>query len=136
MAAEVLGLEPFTLADLVHDLTWPDGVTVGVVETAGGVRSPLASDGADAVSLAAALVADLIVVVADAGLGTINGVRLSVAALDPLVDARDELGLVVLLNRFDPEVDLHRRNRDWLRDREGLTVETSVEALVPHMLAG
>ena len=50
--------------------------------------------------------------VADAGLGTINSVRLSVGAL------AGPRGLVVFLNRFDAADDLHRRNRDWLRTRE------------------
>jgi len=27
-----------------------------------------------------------------------------------------------VLNRFDPESELHRRNLDWLRRRDGLTV--------------
>ena len=46
MAAEALGRPPFTIDDLVAELLWPDrGVDVGLVETAGGVRSPLAADG-------------------------------------------------------------------------------------------
>ena len=61
--------------------------------------------------------------VADAGLGTINLVRLSVGALTGV------RGVVVFLNRFDRDVDLHRRNLDWLRTREGLEVETDPEAL-------
>ena len=40
MAAEALGRRSFTVADLVTELDWPDAVDVGVVETAGGVRSP------------------------------------------------------------------------------------------------
>ena len=51
-----------------------------LVESAGGVRSPLAADG-DTVTLADALQPALVVLVADAGLGTINLVRLSVDAL-------------------------------------------------------
>ena len=42
MAADALGRPPFTLADLVDEINWPDGVEVGLVETAGGVRSPMA----------------------------------------------------------------------------------------------
>src|SRR5581483_8671020 len=46
MAAEALGLPGFTVADLVGELCWPAaGVEIGVVELAGGVRSPQASDG-------------------------------------------------------------------------------------------
>ena len=30
--------------------------------------------------------------------------------------------VVVVLNRFDPGVDLHVRNREWLQARDGLTV--------------
>ena len=50
MAAEALGRPAFTIADLVDELRWSVGpadpaLDVGLVETAGGVRSPLAADG-------------------------------------------------------------------------------------------
>jgi dethiobiotin synthetase len=116
MAADLLGRGPITLADLVAELAWPEIETeVGLVETAGGVRSPQTHDG-DAVALADALQPDLIVLVADAGLGTINAVRLSFSALPA------DSTVVVILNRFDPESELHRRNRDWLTGPDGLTV--------------
>ncbi|MGI8776549.1 MAG: AAA family ATPase [Acidimicrobiales bacterium] len=104
MAAEALGLASFTLADLVDELSWPRPTAVGWVETVGGPRSPVAAD-ADSAALAAAVEPDLVVLVADAGLGAINAVLLCVAVLPPPV--------VVVLNRFDGS-DLHRRNRDWL----------------------
>jgi 8-amino-7-oxononanoate synthase/dethiobiotin synthase len=120
MAVEALGGATFTISDLVGELTWPDGVEVGVVEGVGGVRSPMAADG-DSTALAAALQPDVIVLVADAGLGVLNLVRLSAGAVD-------HHGLVVHLNRFDPHDDLQRRNREWL-DGDGLSVETSLEAV-------
>ncbi len=127
MAAEALGRSPFGLADLVDEVGWPDksvgatagdAVDVGVVETAGGVRSPLASDG-DCLDLCAALAPDLVLLVADAGLGTINAVRLS-------ADAAESVGrrCVIVLNRFDAAMDLHRRNLEWLRQRDGRRVFT------------
>ncbi|HVX21499.1 MAG TPA: dethiobiotin synthase [Acidimicrobiales bacterium] len=131
MAADVLGRPPFTVADLAAELRWPDPPpAVGLVETAGGVRSPQADDG-DAVALGALLRPDLVVLVADAGLGTINGVRLAVDALSGPIPAGPvpagpvpgmPAPLVVVLNRFDPADDLHRRNRDWLAGRDGLPV--------------
>jgi dethiobiotin synthase len=122
MAAEALGRPPFAIADLVAEIRngGTDDVPV-VVETAGGVRSPIAADG-DCVALIDALSPDLVVLVADAGLGTINAVRLSVAALDGH-------RVVVHLNRFDDHSDLHVRNAQWLRKREGLDVVTDIEAL-------
>jgi dethiobiotin synthetase len=114
MAAEVLGRPPLKMGDLLEELSWPaERVDVGLVETAGGVRSPLAADG-DGASLSRALAPDLAVLVADAGLGTINAVRLTVEALD--------VPCVVVLNRFDPASDLHARNLGWLRERDGLWV--------------
>ncbi len=81
MAAEALGLPPFTVAELIEEMEWPvDRVQVGVVETAGGVRSPQASDG-DVVDVVAGLAPDVVVLVSDAGLGTINAVRMSMDAL-------------------------------------------------------
>ena len=110
MAAEALGRPPFAIADLVHELRWPhDRVEVGLVETAGGVRSPLAADG-DCLALCGVLEPDLVVLVADAGLGTINAVRLTVEAL---VGVRAPV--VVVLNRFDAADGLHERNLEWLR---------------------
>lgn len=124
MAAEVLGQEPPTVADLVAELTWPPGVEVGFVEAVGGVRSPIAVDG-DTVELAAALGPDLVVLVADASLGAVNAVLCSAPWLAAWPTA-------VLLNRYDGGEDLHRRNRAWLVDRHGLDVHTdpaSLEAL-------
>ncbi len=110
MAAATLGRPGFTIADLVSELDWPASrVDVGLLETAGGVRSPLAVDG-DAVSLCRELEADLLVLVADAGLGTINAVRLTTEALGAVGAPQ-----VVVLNRFDESIDLHVRNRSWLR---------------------
>jgi dethiobiotin synthetase len=128
MAAEVLGLPPFTVGDLADELRWPaSSVAVGLVETAGGVCSPQASDG-DAVDVGRLLRPEIVVLVADAGLGMINSVRLSARALSGLAGAQSGTGgparLVVAVNRFDEEHDLHRRNRRWLVDRDGLEVIT------------
>ena len=123
MAAAVLGRPPMSLDDLVGELRWPARVDVGLVEGVGGPRSPLAVDG-DSVDLADRLQPDLVLLVADAALGTINAVRLSLAALAAHP-------VVVLLNRFDPDDDLHRRNRVWLEGECELV--TDVESLVPRL---
>jgi dethiobiotin synthetase len=122
LAAEALEMPPFTIADLVTEVKAgvPDLARV-LVETAGGVRSPIAADG-DCVDLIGALDTALVLLVADAGLGTINAVRLSVEAL-----WRERV--VVHLNRFDPGCDLHRRNLEWLTTRAGLLVTAEVEDL-------
>ncbi len=126
MAADVLGRPAFTIADLSAELAWPDAIDVGLVETAGGVRSPLARDG-DTIDLVAATQPDHVVLVADAGLGTINAVRLAhplLAAFAPVT---------VFLNRYDADDDLHRRNRDWLADHERLTVVVDARGCVAHL---
>ena len=117
MAADALGRGRFTLAALAQELTWPTpSVDVGLVETAGGVRSPQTHDG-DVVALTGLLAPDIVLLVADAGLGTLNSVRLS-------VDALPAPGLVVVLNRYDQGNDLHVRNRRWLTEEDGLVVVT------------
>ena len=121
MAADALGLPPVSLADLLGELSWPDGIDVGLLEGVGGPRSPLADDG-DTVDLAEVTGAEVVVLVADAGLGTVNAVRLSAAAFGGRP-------VVVILNRFDDGDDLHRRNRDWLVKEDGLTVVTDVVGL-------
>jgi dethiobiotin synthetase len=126
IAAAILGRPPFTVADLVGELRWPPAVDVGLVEAAGGVRSPLADDG-DTVDLAAAIAPDLIVLVTDGGLGVINAVR---SALAPL----DRWPVVVLLNRFDPADPVQDHNRRWLADRDGLDVAVDVGAVTDRIL--
>lgn len=122
IAAEALGLPPFTIADLAREVrTSVPGDAAALVETAGGVRSPIAGDG-DCAALIAALAPALVLLIADAGLGVINLVRLSCEALS-------QPNVVVYLNRFDNGADLHQRNARWLQAREGLEVVTDIEAL-------
>jgi dethiobiotin synthetase len=127
MAADALGLPPFEIADLVAEITAtaPPRAIV-LVETAGGVRSPLADDG-DTIALAGALQPALVLLVADAELGTINLVRLGADALAPH-------RVVVYLNRFDPCAVMHARNRDWLATRHGLEVVSDPEAVAAMLV--
>lgn len=116
MAADALGRPPIRLAELLDELarSWPDDpVDVGLVELAGGPFSPHAHDG-DGVDLTSAVAPDLVVLVADAGLGTINSLRPAVGALGAVAP------VVVVLNRFDADDDLHRRNRAWLAEHDGI----------------
>ena len=130
MAADVLGRPPFTVADLVLETVWPvPAPEIGLVETAGGVRSPQAADG-DAITLIEGLQPDVVLLVADAGLGTINGVRLSLDALDTGSHVATPL---VMLNRFDPADDLHRRNRTFLTGLLDVEVLSSIPALVGRL---
>ena len=126
IAAQRLGLAPILLRDLFAELAWPSDVEIGVVETVGGVRSPMADD-ADSATFVHALQADHIVLVADSGLGAINAVRLCVDVLAPAP-------ITVVLNRFDGDSFVHRANRDWLTDRVGLSVVTTVEECVAAVL--
>ena len=134
MAAEALGKPSFTLDDLLDELRWPDApIDVGLVESAGGVRSPLTADG-DCVALCTKLEPDLIVLVADSGLGTINAVRLTLGALRVC-----EAPVAVVLNRFDGGVELHVRNREWLgaeTDSVGVLVLPGDERRLATLMRG
>jgi dethiobiotin synthetase len=88
----------------------------------------MAADG-DGVALTDLLGAYRVLLVADAGLGTINAVRLTLEALGP---ARPVL---VVLNRYDADNPLHERNRSWLTDRNGLDVVTTPAAAATWLLA-
>ncbi|MHB8328433.1 MAG: ATP-dependent dethiobiotin synthetase BioD [Acidimicrobiales bacterium] len=122
MAARALDMAPVVLADLCTELSWPRAAAaVGLVETAGGVRSPQADDG-DVTDLIAAIRPDLVVLVGDAGLGTINAVRLCCDALAAGPGACSSTARLVVLNRFDAASSLHRANLDWLRHNDGLDV--------------
>jgi len=125
MAAEALGRPAFTVADLASEIRWPAGVRVGIVEGVGGPRSPIAADG-DNVDLAAAIRPDLVVVVADAGLGVVNAALLSVEPFAPLP-------VIVALNRFDDGDELHARNRRWLELRSGIDLVSSPTELANRL---
>lgn len=122
MAADVLGAPSFSLDDLVAELRWPDGVDLGLVEGAGGVRSPISADGGDTADLVDRLEPDLVVLVADAGLGTLHAVRTSL----PVLKGHE---VAVFLNRFVAGDDLHRRNRAWLSANVLARVVTDVSGL-------
>lgn len=128
MAADVLGQPPIRLDELMAEINWPPLLDLALVETAGGLRSPLTHD-ADNVALIQRLIPNIVLLVADAGLGTINLVRLSVAALAGF-------SVVVLLNRFDSGNDLHHRNRDWLASRDQVNVVTSVGQFCERLESG
>jgi dethiobiotin synthetase len=124
MAARELGLPPFTTADLAGAIDWPVSVDVGLVEGVGGPRSPISDDG-DTVALAQLLAPDVVVLVADAGLGTINAVRLSVEALAAFP-------VIVALNRYGDD-PLHARNREHLTAADGFDVVTTPRDLADRL---
>ena len=121
MAAHALGRGPLRMADVISEIRWPANIDIGFVETVGGVRSPLASDG-DSIDLVRRLEVDRMLLVADAELGTINAVRLTLAAVGATPT-------VVYLNRFQRDNELHELNRRWLIDQDKLTVITDVHSL-------
>ena len=126
LAASAAGRVPPRLAELLAEIRWPSpAADFGFVETVGGVRSPLADDG-DCGDLVRALEPDGVLLVAGAGLGAINDVRLA-------ADALAGPPLVVYLNRYLPGDDVHRRNLAWLTERDGLVVETGIEDLADRL---
>jgi dethiobiotin synthetase len=126
MAAVALGRPIPTIEELVAETIWPKRIDVGLIETAGGVRSPLARNG-DTLTMVQHVTPDVVVLVADAGLGTINLTRLC-------ADALHEWPLVVMLNRYDDTHPLHRANRAWVTDTDGLTVCTTIAELAQRVL--
>lgn len=130
MAARELGVPPFTTADLAGGIAWPASVDVGFVESVGGPRSPISADG-DTVALAHLVAPDVVVLVADAGLGTINAVRLSATALA-------DFPLVVALNHYgvgDERDPLHARNLEHLTTVDGFDVVTTPRQLADRVRA-
>jgi dethiobiotin synthetase len=130
MAADALDLPPFGVGDLSSEISagWNGRADIGFVELAGGPRSPIATDG-DGIDLTFSLHPEAVVLVADAGLGTINAVRLCVDTFRPI----DDDAIVVVLNRYDPTDDLHVRNADWLSDRLGYDVVTDLDELTSRL---
>lgn len=106
MAADALGREPIRLDELLAETRWSERADLTFIETAGGLCSPIAHD-ADNLTLIERLAPTHVVLVADAGLGTLNSVRLCLRALGAKPT-------IVFLNRFDERSELHRRNYEWL----------------------
>lgn len=130
MAAEVLGRPAFTIAQLVREIVWPPlAADLAMIECVGGVRSPMAADG-DSLTLIEELQPDTVLLVADAGLGTINSVRLSLEAIDR---ASHVATPYVILNRYDLQDELHLRNRNWLEEHLDVEVLASVPAALASL---
>jgi len=123
MAAASTGSPVPSIAELASELAWGTGTAVGLVELAGGVGSPLGVDG-DGADLAALLAPDLVVLVSQPGLGALGEVRLCARALRP------GPALVVFLNYYEADNEVHWRNRDWLELTEGLDVAVAVGQVV------
>lgn len=143
MAADSLGRPRLEVGALVAQVSasWPAGpaggpVEVGLVELAGGVRSPQAHDG-DALEVIDALAPDLVVLVADAGLGTVHAVRSALDALGtPTPSGAPRARVAVHLNRFDAASELHRRNLAWLTGVLPAPPTTGLDALVAVVARG
>lgn len=121
MAADALNRPRITLAQLVGEIKWPARIDVGLVETVGGVLSPLAHDGSS-LDLVRLLEPDDVLLVADASLGAINAVRLCMQVLT-------KYRVQILLNRYDAANELHRLNAEWLRQQDGLRVVLGPEGV-------
>lgn len=126
MAADVLDRSRILLDDLLAELHWPDRADLALIETAGGVCSPIAHD-ADNLQLIERLAPSKVLLVADAGLGTLNSVRLCLRALGAMP-------AIVYLNRFDAGSDLHQRNEHWLQ-HEGVQVYRAVKDVLQAIRA-
>ncbi len=136
MAAEALESPVFTIADLAAEMSWPDGLDIGLVEGAGGCCSPLAADG-DTCDLIAALSPDRVVLVTHAGLGSIHDVRSATRALGArLGDSPGNPSLAVHLNRFLPGDSLHQANEEWLKERYGYATFHDPPALAEMLAIG
>lgn len=119
IAASVLGHQVPRLSDLLSFAPFDDDCELGLVETAGGLRSPQAED-ADALGVVDALGPEHVVLVADAGLGTISTVRLCVEDLE-----RAGHHPIVVLNRFASSDTTARENLRWLSERDGFDLLVS-----------
>lgn len=119
MAADTLGRPRISLQDLVNEIRWPADARLRLLETAGGLLSPITHD-ADNLQLIARLAPRRVILVADAGLGTLNAVRLCARALDGF-------DFTVYLNRYDHENELHRLNHSWLTEKYALPATHEIQ---------
>jgi dethiobiotin synthetase len=119
MAADALNRPRISLDDLLTEIRWPANIDFALLETAGGLYSPVAHDG-NSIDLLRRLAPDQTLLIADAGLGVLNAVGLCLKALP-------NMRVSVFLNRFQDDNQLHQLNRHWLHDRDGIDATISVE---------
>ena len=120
MAAGKLGRICPTVDQLAAGCRFNSTVDIGLVEGVGGLYSPLGSDGHN-LDLIERIGPDLVIVVASAALG---GIHDSMACTLPLSAYRH----AVFLNRFDPRIEVHTLNVQWLRNA-GLAVATNLSEM-------
>lgn len=125
MAAEALERPRISMDDLIAHLHWPTAVDVGFIETVGGPRSPLTHDG-DSVELLNRCTVDELLLVADAGLGVVNAVRLALSCCG-------QLPTKIFLNRFERGHDLHRRNVRWLNEVYGIPTLVDLDEWIDQL---
>ena len=127
MAADALGRHPFTdRRPGRRARAGPTALDVGLVEGAGGPRSPLADDG-DTVDLA-------------------RRSRPTSSCSSPTPDSAPsapcacrstpsrDAPILVVLNRYDEDDVVQHGNRDWLRDRDGYDVVTGPETAAARIV--
>jgi dethiobiotin synthetase len=122
--ADVLG-PPHPAKGTCRGHRWPDDTDIVIIETVGGVHSPLAHDG-DSVDLIRCLQPACLLVVAEAGLGTLNAVRLTLSCIHPWP-------VEVFLNRFDATDRLHRSNLEGLAEHDGVEAVTAIAGCRQHV---
>jgi dethiobiotin synthetase len=127
MAADRLNKPRITAADLLAELSWPPALDLGLIESVGGPRSPMTHD-ADSAEFIERTRPDCLLLVADAGLGSLNAIRLSLSCLPALP-------VYVMLNRFDARDPLHQLNRTWLHERYAIHTHQNVGELLTVIVA-
>lgn len=130
IAAARAGRVAPTITELA-EIRWRDGATIGLIESAGGLCSPLSPDG-DTRDLIAALRPAEVVLVTHSDLGVIHDTRASVAALSAVIDVPSVL--TVYMNRFTPGDAIHEDNLRWLSSVDRLEVLTDAGSLAEHLL--
>jgi len=99
--------------ELAVELEWPEGPGCRLIETAGGVRSPLADDGDTADWCACSSPTPSYWSPTPASHHQRRPLERGGAVGEPLV---------VVLNRFAASNELHEANRQWLVERDGFSV--------------
>ena len=126
MAAEQLGQPIPRIADLKASVSWPADVDVGIVEGAGGLLSPLASDGSNK-DLLVELNPDLVVVVLDSKLGVINQAQLTTCHLSSHPS-------VLFLNRFEEKTQAENLSYQWLKTNSAVPVFVDIHQLTRFLI--
>ena len=123
--------------DELSNISFQDGIQVGIIEGAGGILSPLCADG-DFIDLMYLQKVDVVLCVAEATLGSLNSILSCYYGFRDQMNSRgytslENIDFLIYLNKFESENRTNELNYLWLRQNTDFKVFTKISEIVQHL---